>query len=90
MGTPRNIATLPVQLDMDAMFEALRPQIEALVSERVKAALEAREGAPEIMKPAAAARYLNISVSTLERRHRRAKFYRDGLPYYKRDDLIKI
>ena len=58
MGTPRNTA-IPIQLDMDAMFEALRPQIEALVSERVKAALEAREGAPETMKPAAATDWLN-------------------------------
>lgn len=89
MGTPRNTA-IPIQLDMDAMFEALRPQIEALVSERVKAALEAREGAPEIMKPAAAARYLDISRASLQRNYGKLKIYRDGLPYYRRDDLVKI
>lgn len=90
MGTPRNIATLPVQLDMDAFLEALRPELMAMAKECFKELLEQQQGAPEIMKPAAAARFLYISVSTLERRYRRAKFYRDGLPYYKRDDLIKI
>lgn len=87
MGNPRNI---PVQLDMDAFLEALRPELMAVAKECLKELLEQQQGAPEIMKPAAAARYLDISVSTLERRYRRAKFYRDGLPYYKRDDLVKI
>jgi len=90
MGTPRNIATLPVQLDMDDVFEALRPQIDALVSERVKAAMEQQQAAPEFMKPAQAARFLGISVRTLERRFKDAKVCKGGLPYYKRSDLLKI
>lgn len=90
MGTPRNTATIPLQFDMDAMFDALRPQIEALVSDRVNAALEARGGAPDIMKPAVAARFLGISPSTLQRRYGSLKIYKGGLPYYRRDDLVKI
>lgn len=90
MGTPRNTAAIPALLDMDAMFEALRPHIEALVSERVKAALEQQQSAPEYMKPAAAARFMGMSVRTLERRFRHAKVYRGGLPYYRLEDLLKI
>ena len=89
MGTPRNTAAIPALLDMDAVFEALRPHIEALVSERVKAALEAREGAPEIMKPCKAARFLDISVATLRRKYGHLKIIKGGLPYYRREDLVK-
>lgn len=90
MGTPRNIATLPVSIDTDAFLEALRPELMAMAKECFKELLEQQQGAPEIMKPAAAARYLNISRASLERNFKDAKFYKGGLPYYKRDDLIKI
>lgn len=90
MGTPRNIATLPVSIDTDAFLEAMRPELMAMAKECLKELLEQQQGAPEIMKPCKAAKFMDISVATLRRKYGHLKIVKGGLPYYKRDDLVKI
>lgn len=80
-----------MQVDAETLFEAFRPQIEALVTAEVERRVSRMESAkqwPEYLTTAQAARYLGVSRDTIERRYRDKACLMGGKRMFRRADLV--